>query len=75
MINIRNNLFKTQIDQIYCTIDSIIAPGVYLVKDQSNKIIRVESDKFWRVKEDVVVQSGRIVARATKPKTPKVYEV
>jgi hypothetical protein len=76
MKDILKNLFRNQEpEKRLCTVDSQIAPGVYLVKDQSGKSYRVESDQIWRPEDTVIVQNGRIISRYSIQKTIKTYEV
>jgi hypothetical protein len=58
-----------------CTIVSLLSPGRYSVTDQAGRTLQAESDQFWRPGSAVRVQSGRIVAAASLPKTQKIYEV
>lgn len=76
MKEIISNLFKpTQPEQRIVTITAVLTPGVYHATDQSGRIYRAESELFWRQGDAVILQAGRIVARATRTKTPKIYEV
>jgi hypothetical protein len=70
------NIFQdAEPEKRICTIEGNILPGVWSVSDSSGRIFRVESDAFWRPGETVVVQSGRIVSRASRLKFPTTYDV
>jgi hypothetical protein len=57
------------------TIDRVITPGVYLVRDQSNRQHRAASQELWRKGDQVTVLDGVIVGHAGKEKITAIYEV
>lgn len=57
------------------SIQSVITPGIYLVRDSSGRLHRASGVATWRKGDRVAIVEGQIVGSAGVSKTSTVYEV
>ena len=61
--------------QVSATVLRRLAPGRYELRDDLGRVVQAESDIAYAPGANVIVQSGRIVARAAAPAAIRTYEV
>lgn len=61
--------------QTTATVLRRLAPGRYELRDDLGRTVQAESDAVYPPGVSVLLQSGRIIARAATPQNIKTYEV
>ena len=61
--------------QVSATVLRRLAPGRYELRDDLGRVVQAESDAVYPPGVSVLLQSGRIIARAAAPQNIKTYEV
>jgi hypothetical protein len=57
------------------TVEAVVQPGVYLVRDARGNRHRAASVTLYRKGERVLVIDGMLIGPAGKPPESKIYEV
>jgi hypothetical protein len=54
---------------------AVVSPGIYIVRDERQRLHRAASAETWPLGSRVAVLDGYIVGRSGRMPQPRIYEV